>query len=236
MATPVSTHRACASLMSVEPQKVHSEDGSVRRQSASPRSSPMCCSRLGALVILVPLYWMIATSLKAESNLFMLPPQLFPDPIVWRNYIDVWTIQPFTRYFLNTIFITVLAMTGEIFSCAIVAYGFARFRFPGRDALFILLLGTMMLPGIITMIPSFLIWRTLGRIDTFSPLMVGALFAWGPAYIFLLRQFFMTIPRDIEEAAVIDGANTWICLGDHAAAGQARPAGDCRAQLQRQLE
>jgi multiple sugar transport system permease protein len=162
---------------------------------------------LGACVILIPLYWMVATSLKAETKLFVLPPQVIPDPIVLRNYVDVWTIQPFTGYFINTIFITVLAMSGEILSCALVAYGFARFRFPGRDALFILLLGTMMLPGIITMIPSFLIWRALDRIDTFSPLTVGALFAWGPSYIFLLRQFFLTIPREIEEAAIIDGAN-----------------------------
>jgi len=162
---------------------------------------------LGAAVILVPLYWMIATSLKAETKLFVLPPQVIPDPVVWRNYLDVWRIQPFTGYFINTIFITALAMGGEILSCALVAYGFARFRFPGRDALFILLLATMMLPGIITMIPAFLIWRSLGRIDTFSPLTVGALFAWGPAYIFLLRQFFLTIPRELEEAAIIDGAN-----------------------------
>lgn len=162
---------------------------------------------LGAAIILVPLYWMIATSLKADAMLFILPPQFIPDPIVWRNYIDVWAIQPFTGYFMNTIFITALAMSGEILSCALVAYGFARFRFPGREAIFILLLSTMMLPGIITMIPSFLIWRSLGRIDTFSPLTVGALFAWGPSYIFLLRQFFLTIPRDIEEAALIDGAN-----------------------------
>jgi multiple sugar transport system permease protein len=87
-------------------------------------------------------------------------------------------------------------MGGEILSCALVAYGFARFRFPGREALFILLLATMLLPGIITMIPAFLIWRSLGRVDTFSPLTVGALFAWGPSYFFLLRQFFLTIPRE----------------------------------------
>ena len=162
---------------------------------------------LGALVILVPLYWTVATSLKSDTAVFRLPPQWFPDPVMWRNYIDVWQIQPFAQYFVNTIFITVLAMTGEIMTCALVAYGFARFRFPGRDVLFIILLGTMMLPAIITMIPTFIIWRGLERIDTYSPLTIGALFAWGPAYIFLLRQFFLTIPREIEEAATIDGAN-----------------------------
>jgi multiple sugar transport system permease protein len=180
---------------------------SARKQNAAAQAVTYALLILGALVILVPLYWMVATSLKSESSLFLLPPQFFPDPIMWRNYVDVWTIQPFVRYFFNTLFITLLAMSGEILSCAIVAYGFARFRFPGRNVLFIILLSTMMLPGVITLIPSFLIWRSMGRIDTFSPLTVGALFAWGPAYIFLLRQFFMTIPRDIEEAAVIDGAN-----------------------------
>jgi multiple sugar transport system permease protein len=180
---------------------------SQRRQSALGQILTYALLALGAAIILVPLYWMIATSLKAETRLFVLPPQMFPDPIVWRNYVDVWTVQPFGRYFFNTFFITLLAMFGEIVTCALVAYGFARFRFPGRDLLFLVLLATMMLPGVVTMIPSFLIWRSLGRIDSFSPLTVGALFAWGPAYIFLLRQFFLTIPREIEEAAVIDGAN-----------------------------
>ena len=194
--------------------RVHDGDGSIKKQSAVAQLVTYALLSLGGLVILVPLYWMIATSLKSDSNLFVLPPQFFPDPIVWRNYLDVWTIQPFLLYFVNTIFITLLAMTGEIFSCALVAYGFARFRFPGRDLLFVVLLGTMMLPGVITMIPSFLIWRGLGRIDTFSPLTVGAVFAWGPAYIFLLRQFFMSIPAELEDAAVIDGANTLQVFAD----------------------
>ncbi len=180
---------------------------SMRKQNALAQALTYVLLTLGAAIILVPLYWMLATSLKSESSLYRVPPQFFPDPVVWRNYVDVWSIQPFVRYFGNTLFITLLAMGAEITSCALVAYGFARFRFPGRQTLFVLMLGTMMLPSVITLIPSFLIWRSLGRIDTFSPLTVGAVFAWGPAYIFLLRQFFMTIPRDIEDAAVIDGAN-----------------------------
>ena len=163
---------------------------------------------LGALVVLVPLFWMISTSLKSEGELFLFPQPLLPAVPQWNNYVDVWVIQPFTRFFLNTGFITLLAMFGEIVTCAIVAYGFSRFRFKGREFLFGVLLATMMLPGIITLIPTFLIWRGLERIDTYSPLTVGSLFAWGPAYIFLLRQFFRTIPNEIEEAAVIDGANT----------------------------
>ncbi len=163
---------------------------------------------LGLAVVLVPLYWMVATSLKTSTALFILPPQLIPDPVRWQNYVEVWSLVPLARYFANSIFTTGLAMGAEILTCAIVAYGFARFVFPGRNALFAIMLGTMMLPGVITMIPSFIIWaRWLGRYDTYSPMTVGALFAWGPAYIFLLRQFFLTIPREIEEAAIIDGAN-----------------------------
>lgn len=184
-----------------------SDSGSLRGQRRVGSFLTYALLLLGAALVLIPLYWMVATSLKTESALFVLPPQIVPSPAAWENYLDVWSVQPFGQYFFNTLFITVLAMLGEIVTCAIVAYGFARFRFPGRDTLFLLLLGTMMIPNIVTLIPSFLIWRTLGRIDTFTPLTVGSLFAWGPAYIFLLRQFFLTIPREIEEAATIDGAN-----------------------------
>ncbi|HEX6292334.1 MAG TPA: carbohydrate ABC transporter permease [Herpetosiphonaceae bacterium] len=163
---------------------------------------------IGLLFVVIPLYWMIATSLKTSSALFLLPPQIIPEPIRWQNYVEVWQLVPLARYFANSIFITMLAMFGEILTCSLVAYGFARFNFPGRTILFGIMLGTMMLPGVITLIPSFIIWaRVLDRYDTFSPLTVGALFAWGPSYIFLLRQFFLTIPREIEDAATIDGAN-----------------------------
>ena len=98
-------------------------------------------------------------------------------------------------------------MSAEIFTCSLVAYGFARFRFPGRNIIFLIMLSTMMLPGVVTLVPQFIMWRELKLIDTYDPLVLGAWFAWGPSYIFLLRQFFLSIPREIEEAAVIDGAN-----------------------------
>jgi multiple sugar transport system permease protein len=161
----------------------------------------------GVAIVMIPFLWMISTSLKDASELFVFPPQWVPDPIRWNNYPEAWNALPFNRFLANTLFMTILAMFAEIVSAAIVAYGFARFRFPGRNVLFIILLSTMMLPGILTRIPTFIMWRELDRIDTFTPLTVGAWFAWGPSFIFLLRQFFMTIPRDIEEAATLDGAN-----------------------------
>jgi multiple sugar transport system permease protein len=161
----------------------------------------------GVAVVMVPFLWMLSTSLKDANDLFVFPPEWIPNPIRWNNYPDAWNALPFNRFLVNTLFMTILAMVAEIVSAAIVAYGFARFRFPGRNVLFIILLSTMMLPGILTMIPKFIMWRELDRVDTFTPLTVGAWFAWGPSFIFLLRQFFMTIPRDIEEAATLDGAN-----------------------------
>lgn len=162
---------------------------------------------LGAVVVVVPLFWMVSTSLKGSNALFTYPPEWIPKPALWRNYIDAWKVLPFGRFLFNTIFITALAVTAELFTTSLVAYGFARFDFKGRNTIFVVLLGTMMLPGVVTMIPSFLLWRNLHLLDTFDPLTVGAWFAWGPAYIFMMRQFFLTIPRSMEEAALIDGAN-----------------------------
>lgn len=163
---------------------------------------------LGASIILIPFLWMLSTSLKDESDLFLYPPELIPTPPQWGNYKEAWQALPFDRFLVNTLFMTVLAMFAELFTAAVVAYGFARFRFPLRNFLFVVLLSTMMLPGILTLIPKFVMWRSVDRIDTFSPLTVGAWFVWGPSFVFLLRQFFLSIPREIEEAAILDGANT----------------------------
>ena len=170
---------------------------------------------LGAAIILVPFLWMVTTSLKTEKQLFAWPPQWIPRPIEWRNYIDAWkslgSIAPgltFWRIMGNTLFITVLAMFAEMFSAAIVAYGFARFYFKGRDLIFFIMLSTVMIPSTLTRIPTFLIWKKLGLLNSYDPLTVPAWFAWGPIYVFLLRQFFLTIPRDLEDAAIVDGANT----------------------------
>jgi multiple sugar transport system permease protein len=164
---------------------------------------------LGALVVLVPFFWMLSTSLKEQNQLYDYPPQWIPNPPQFVNYKDAWNALPFDRFLLNTLFMTSLAMFAELATASIVAYGFARYRFPLRNTLFILLLSTMMLPGILTLIPKFIMWRQVDRIDTFTPMTVGAWFVWGPSFVFLLRQFFLSIPREIEEAAVVDGANTF---------------------------
>lgn len=170
---------------------------------------------LGAAIVFIPFIWMISTSLKTPDQLFTIPVTLIPNPAVPSNYVNVWTmltsINPqmtFWRIMSNTLFITILAMFGEIFSASLVAYGFSRFRWKGRDLLFGVMLATVMIPGIVLRVPGFLIWRQLGLLDTYDPLTWPALFAWGPIYVFLMRQFFLSIPREIEEAAIIDGANT----------------------------
>jgi len=169
---------------------------------------------LGAAIVLFPFFWMLSTSLKTPDQLFTREINFIPSPAAPSNYLEVWDalsgINPrmtFARIMGNTLFITVLAMFGEIFSASIVAYGFSRFRWKGRDTLFAIMLATVMIPGIVTRVPGFLIWRELGLLDSYDPLTWPSLFAWGPLYVFLMRQFFMTIPREIEEAAVIDGAN-----------------------------
>ncbi|MEA3334641.1 MAG: carbohydrate ABC transporter permease [Chloroflexota bacterium] len=171
---------------------------------------------LFSLFVFVPLFYMISTSLKSEQQLFAWPIQWIPDPIMWQNYGDAFaalsSIAPgltFWRILFNTLFITLLAMTAELIAVSVVAYGFARFRFPGRNILFIIMLATMMLPSIITLIPTFLIWRNLDLIDTFDPLTVRIWFGGGAWAIFFMRQYLLTIPREMEEAAIIDGANTF---------------------------
>jgi multiple sugar transport system permease protein len=172
------------------------------------------CLLFGAALVLLPFFWMLSTALKTPEQLFTTTLNLIPNPAVPQNFIDVWSkmssIAPgmtFFRIIGNTLFITVLAMLGEIISASLVAYGFSRFRWRGRNTLFTIMLATVMIPGIITRIPSFLIWKQLNLLNTYDPLTWPSLFAWGPLYVFLMRQFFLSIPREIEEAAVMDGAN-----------------------------
>lgn len=163
---------------------------------------------IGSILILIPVFWMISSALKPNYAIFVFPPQWIPNPIQWDNFVKAMTALPFGTYFQNTLIIEVGTIVGTVLSCSIVAYGFARLSAPGRNFWFVVLLATMMLPGVVTMIPVYLIFRQLGWVNTFLPLIVPNWFG-SAFYIFLLRQFFMTIPRDYEEAARLDGANTW---------------------------
>src|SRR5579885_3521773 len=161
----------------------------------------------GAVAMLIPFAWLVSTSLKPDDQLFAYPPVWIPRYLNWSNYSNAWSYAPFGLYLENTLIITAFTVVGTLISCSLVAYGFARRQFPGRDLLFALLLSTMMLPSIVTLIPLFLIFKTLGWINTFLPLIVPSYFA-SPFYVFLLRQFFLSLPPELEDAAMIDGAST----------------------------
>jgi ABC-type glycerol-3-phosphate transport system permease component len=162
-----------------------------------------------SIVFIFPLFWMVLSALKPEGQIFVWPPKWIPDPILWSNFQKAFSNPqlPFDRFVINTLIIEAGVVSGRLVSCTLVAYGFARLRAPGKNILFTVLLATLMLPRAAIIIPTYILFNQLGWINTFLPMIVPAWF--GEAYaIFLMRQFFMTIPRELEEAAIIDGANT----------------------------
>ena len=159
-------------------------------------------------IMMAPFLWLLTTSLKAEYQVFLYPPQWIPNPVMWSNYGDVLTKVPFMVWFANTLKVTGLSLLGTLLSATCVAYGFARVQFRGKDFWFMILVATMMLPQVVTMIPTFILFSELGWIDTFLPMVVPAWFGGTPFYIFLIRQYMTTLPVDLEEAASIDGASS----------------------------
>ncbi|MGD2158563.1 MAG: carbohydrate ABC transporter permease [Anaerolineales bacterium] len=162
-----------------------------------------------SLVFLFPFFWMLTSALKPEYQIFIWPPQWLPDPIQWSNFEEAFgnPLLPFDIFFKNTMILEVAMIAGRLISSTLVAYGFARLRAPGKNVLFVILLATLMLPRPSILIPQFILFSELGWINTFLPMIVPAWF--GEAYaIFLMRQFFSTIPRELEEAAYMDGAST----------------------------
>ncbi len=193
--------------------------------SSAPRTRAGAFGRFGAHLLLLllaipfllPLAWMLSTSLKEDAQIFpregadsspMALANLIPHPLALHNYPDAMATVPFATYLQNTVLLCVLTVVGAVLSSAVVAYGFARLRFKARDTLFVVMLMTMALPSQVTMIPNFALFSWLGWYGTFLPLVVPAFFG-APFYIFLMRQFFLTLPEELAEAARIEGASEW---------------------------
>jgi len=157
--------------------------------------------------MLAPLLWMLSTSLKEPGDIFIYPPQWIPDPVVWQNYVETVTVMPFGRFYFNSTFQAAAVTILQLLTSSLAAFAFARLRFRGRDLLFLLYLGTMMIPFPVTMIPNFIIVRLLGWIDTFKALILPP--AFSAFSTFLLRQYFLSLPIELDDAARVDGASSF---------------------------
>lgn len=161
----------------------------------------------GGLLMLMPFFWLVSSSLKHPETIYQFPPQFIPKPAYWSNYVEVFDAVPVLDYALNTVIITFFSTLGQVVTSAMAGYGFARLRFKGRDVVFSLVLATMMLPFAVTMIPIYILFSKIGWVGTFLPLIVPSWFGGGAFSIFLMRQFYRSIPIELEEAALIDGAS-----------------------------
>ena len=160
----------------------------------------------GVVLMFIPLVWTISTSLKSPGEVYLFPPTWIPNEIMWSNYYRAVTAIPFFLYLWNTVLITAISIVGKVISITLVAFAFARLRWWGRDVMFIVMLATMMLPPHITLIPQFIMFKWLGWIDTFLPLIVPTFFG-GPYLTFLVRQYLLALPRELDDAARIDGCS-----------------------------
>ena len=162
----------------------------------------------GGFVMILPFLWMLSTSLKTTVQSMAFPPEWWPSPVVWQNYMSITEYMPFFLFLFNSVKIAFFVVFGTLLTCSLAGYAFAKLRFPGRKALFLVLLSTMMIPTQVTLIPVFVIMKYLGWINTHYALIVPAFF--GSVFgTFLLRQFFMGIPNELEDAARIDGCSPW---------------------------
>jgi multiple sugar transport system permease protein len=163
-----------------------------------------------AVFSLIPFMWMVSTSLKSLSSVFQFPPRLIPEEVLWSNYADVFEAFPFFTYARNTVVIAVSVTIGQVLTCSMAAYAFARMKFRGRDTLFLLWLGTMMIPGQVTLISTYVLMVKIGWIDTYKAMIIPGVLG-GVYGTFLIRQSFLTIPQELEDAAVMDGASPlWV--------------------------
>jgi multiple sugar transport system permease protein len=180
------------------------------------RSSAVVAARyvvlgLGAITVLIPFLWQISTSLKDDTQINAVPGHFWPNPIVWGNYKDAYTLLPFNLFFLNTVLVEIGSLAGGLLTVTVVAYAFARLQAPFKDVLFVLVLSSLMLPFIITLVPQYFIWVKLHLVDSLWPLIIPYWFGGSTgataSFVFLLRQFFLSIPHDFAEAATLDGAS-----------------------------
>ncbi len=179
-----------------------------RRQEIISKSIIYILLIVGVLMFMLPLIVMVSTSLKSYTEINSYPPTFFPKEIVLTNYGEAWSYKntDFPRWTFNTVFIVLAILPGVVITSSLCAYGFARLKFPGRNIWFILVLASIMLPPQVTLIPLYILFQKLGWLNTFAPLIIPAWFGGGALNIFLLRQFYMQIPRELDEAAIIDGA------------------------------
>jgi multiple sugar transport system permease protein len=186
--------------------------GPVRRRSTRQRSRVGRWLTIGllfffAFIMFMPFVWLISSSLKSQIQIFQYPPVWIPNPILWQNYSDALTYKPFILYLKNSLIIASLNVTAVVLTSSLTAYGFARIRFAGRDFLFGIVIATLFLPSVIVLVPQFIMFTRLGWVNTFLPLTVPLFFGGGAFNVFLLRQFFRTIPEELADAARIDGCS-----------------------------
>ena len=172
-------------------------------RSNTGRSIVFLLLLIGAILFIAPVIWMFVSAVK--PNLQTMDGRWIPQTVLWSNFTDAWAQAPFGVYFRNTVIVSTVAVAGNVISSSLVAYSFARLRWPGRDLLFIFVLATMLLPTVVTYIPQYILWAKLGFVNTWVPLTVPSWFG-SAFYIFLLRQFYRGIPNDLTDAARIDGA------------------------------
>ena len=183
-------------------------NSSIRAARFAQRTLLYLIALVAGILFMIPFLWTVSSSLKDITEIYAMPPIWVPAETQWQNYSLVFQKVPFGIFTRNSVIVTSLAMIGTILTSSLVAFGFARFRFPGRDLLFVLVLATMLLPWEVTIVPLFLIFKEVGLLNSLWPLIIPAWLGGGAFNIFLLRQFFLTIPREFDEAARMDGASS----------------------------
>jgi multiple sugar transport system permease protein len=181
--------------------------GTIRQRRTVGKIVSYALMTVAGLFFAIPLLWTLSSSLQTWQELRSYIPHFLPETFQWNNYTQVFTLVPFARWMLNSLTIVMINIPGTILTATMTAYAFARFNFTGKNVWFVLLLSTMMIPAIVTFIPQYLLFFNLKFIDTYIPLTLGSWLGGSAFMVFLLRQFIMTIPRDLDEAAIVDGAN-----------------------------